>query len=297
MSTVPVPLRSGKVRDLYDIGEGRLLMVASDRVSAFDVVFAEPIPEKGRVLTAMTAFWCEQVADVVENALLTADPAEISEVVSGAGELGDVSGRAMVVSRAEMIPLECIVRGYLAGQAYEEYARSGTVHNMAMPAGLRLADRLPEPLFTPSTKAEAGHDQNIDFAAAASIVGTDTATEVREVCLALYGRAANRAAQAGFILADTKFELGRIGGRLVLCDEVVTPDSSRLWPADQVVPGLVPPAFDKQPLRDWAASQSWDRTPPPPALPARVVEATSARYVAAYERVTGRSLADWYGPQ
>jgi phosphoribosylaminoimidazole-succinocarboxamide synthase len=167
---------------------------------------------------------------------------------------------------------------------------------MAMPAGLRLAERLPEPLFTPSTKAEIGHDENIALAAAASIVGTETATEVRDVCLALYERAAGRAAEAGFILADTKFELGRIDGRLVLCDEVVTPDSSRLWPADQVVVGTVPPAFDKQPLRDWAASQSWDRTPPPPALPDEVVEATSSRYVAAYERVTGRSLADWYGP-
>jgi phosphoribosylaminoimidazole-succinocarboxamide synthase len=287
-------MRSGKVRDLYDVGGDRLLMVASDRVSAFDVVFAEPIPEKGRVLTAMTVFWFEQVADVVENAFLTADPAAMADVV--AGELGDLSGRAMLVRRAEMIPLECIVRGYLAGQAYEEYARSGTIHTMAMPAGLRLAERLPEPLFTPSTKAEIGHDENIALAAAASIVGTETATEVRDVCLALYERAAGRAAEAGFILADTKFELGRIDGRLVLCDEVVTPDSSRLWPADQVVVGTVPPAFDKQPLRDWAASQSWDRTPPPPALPDEVVEATSSRYVAAYERVTGRSLADWYGP-
>jgi phosphoribosylaminoimidazole-succinocarboxamide synthase len=289
-------MRSGKVRDLYEAGPDTLLMVASDRVSAFDVVFAEPIPEKGRVLTAMTVFWCEQVADVVENALVTADPLEIAVAVAGVDELGDVSGRAMLVRRAEMVPLECIVRGYLAGQAAEEYARSGTIHTMPMPPGLRLADRLPEPLFTPSTKAEVGHDQNIDFAAAAAIVGGETAAEARDVCLALYERAARRAAAAGFILADTKFELGRIEGRLVLCDEVVTPDSSRLWPADEVVPGMTPPSFDKQPLRDWASAQSWDRSPPPPALPAEVVSATSARYIAAYERVTGRSLADWYGP-
>ena len=294
--TAKALLRSGKVRDLYDAGTDTLLMVASDRVSAFDVVFAEPIPQKGRVLTAMTAFWCDEVADVVENAMVTSDPSEIARAVEGVGELGDLSGRAMLVRRADMVPLECIVRGYLAGQAAEEYARSGTVHTMAMPAGLRLADPLPEPLFTPSTKAEVGHDVNIDFAAAASIVGLETATEVQAVCLALYERAARRAAEAGFILADTKFELGRIDGRLVLCDEVVTPDSSRLWPAAEVVPGSTPPAFDKQPLRDWASAQAWDRTPPPPSLPPEVVAATSARYIAAYERVTGRSLADWYGP-
>jgi len=292
----PALLRSGKVRDLYDAGPDALLMVASDRVSAFDVVFAEPVPDKGRVLTAMTVFWCDQMADVVDHAMLTADPAEIAAAVDGAGELGDIWGRAMLVRRAEMVPLECIVRGYLAGQAYEEYARAGTVHTMAMPPGLRLADRLPEPIFTPSTKPEVGHDENIDFAAAAAIVGSETAAEARDVCLALYERAAARAADAGLILADTKFELGRIGGHLVLCDEVVTPDSSRLWPAEAVVPGSVPPSFDKQPLRDGAAAQTWDRTPPPPPLPAEVVSATSARYVASYERVTGRSLADWYGP-
>jgi phosphoribosylaminoimidazole-succinocarboxamide synthase len=284
------------VRDLYDAGPDALLMVASDRISAFDVVFAEPIPEKGRVLSAMTMFWCDQVADVVDNAVLSADPQVIAATLEGSGELGDIAGRAMLVRRAEMIPLECIVRGYLAGQAYEEYARSGTVHTMPMPSGLRLGDRLPEPLFTPSTKAEVGHDENIDLAAAAAIVGAETAAQVQEVCLALYERAARRAAEAGLILADTKFEFGRIDGRLVLCDEVVTPDSSRLWPADQVVPGSVPPSFDKQPLRDWASAQSWNRTPPAPPLPPKVVEATSARYVAAYERVTGRSLTDWYGP-
>ncbi|MGH9006668.1 MAG: phosphoribosylaminoimidazolesuccinocarboxamide synthase [Acidimicrobiales bacterium] len=296
MTGAPTLLRSGKVRDLYEAGPAMLLMVASDRVSAFDVVFAEPIPDKGRVLTAMTMFWCEEMADVVDHAMVTADPAAIAESVAGFGQLGEVAGRATLIREAAMLPLECIVRGYLAGQAHDEYARSGTVHGTAMPAGLRLADRLPEPMFTPSTKADVGHDQNIDFAAAASIVGAEAAAEVRDVCLALYRRAAARAAGAGLILADTKFELGRIDGRLVLCDEVVTPDSSRLWPADEVVPGTTPPAFDKQPLRDWASAQLWDKTPPAPALPDDVVDATSNRYVAAYERVTGRSLADWYGP-
>jgi phosphoribosylaminoimidazole-succinocarboxamide synthase len=241
-------------------------------------------------------FWCQEMADVVDNALITADPAELYSAVEGFDELGEVAGRAVLMRLAEMVPLECIVRGYLAGQAYEEYVRSGTVHTMPMPAGLRLADRLPEPIFTPSTKAEVGHDENIDFARAASLVGEETAAQIRDVCLSLYARAARRAAEAGFILADTKFELGRIDGRLVLCDEVVTPDSSRLWPADEVVAGSTPPAFDKQPLRDWASAQPWDRTPPAPPLPPEVVAATSARYVAAYERVTGRSLADWYGP-
>ena len=296
MTGPPALLRSGKVRDLYDAGPDALLRVASDRISAFDVVFAEPIPEKGRVLSALTIYWCDQVADVVDNAVLSADPQVIAASLEGLSELGDIAGRAMLVRRAEMIPIECIVRGYLAGQAYEEYARSGTVHSMPMPPGLRLADRLPEPLFTPSTKPEVGHDENIDLARAAAIVGSETVAQVQEVCLALYERAARRAAEAGLILADTKFELGRIDGRLVLCDEVITPDSSRLWPADQVVPGSVPPSFDKQPLRDWASAQSWDRTPPAPSLPPEVVEATSARYIAAYERVTGRSLADWYGP-
>jgi len=296
LTPAPALLRSGKVRDLYQAGPGLLLMVASDRVSAYDVVFAEPIPHKGRVLTAMTAFWCEELAAVVDHALVTADPARIATLVPGVEELGPVAGRAVVMRAAKMVPLECIVRGYLAGQAYEEYVRSGTIHSMPMPPGLALADRLPEPMFTPSTKAEVGHDENIDFDRAAELVGRRTAQELREICLELYRRAAERVASAGLVLADTKFELGWIDGRLVLCDEVVTPDSSRLWPADQVVPGSPPPSFDKQPLREWAAAQPWDRTPPPPPLPPEVVAATSARYVEAYERVTGRRLADWYGP-
>jgi phosphoribosylaminoimidazole-succinocarboxamide synthase len=287
-------IHSGKVRELYDARGGRLVMVASDRVSAFDVVMAEPIVDKGRVLTAMTCFWCDEMADVVPGTLLAVDPADIERAL-GAALPADWAGRAVLVRRADMLELECIVRGYLAGQAYEEYERSGTVHGEAMPKGLRLADRLDEPMFTPSTKATAGHDLNIDFAAAVDLVGKEAAEAARDICLELYRRAAARCAAAGFVLADTKFELGYVDGVLCLCDEVCTPDSSRLWPADQVVPGTTPPAFDKQPLRDWLAAQPWDRTPPPPPLPPEVTTAMSERYVAAYERVTGRSLGDWYG--
>ena len=294
--TVELPrIHSGKVRELYDAGEDRLLMVASDRVSAFDVIMAEPIPDKGRVLTAMTCFWCEEMADVVPGTQVAVDPAEISAALGGMPLPAEWAGRAVLVRRAEMLPLECIVRGYLAGQAWEEYEKSGTVHGMPMPEGLQLASKLETPIFTPSTKAAEGHDLNIDFAEAVDLVGAEAAVQAQAVCLELYRRAAARAAEAGFILADTKFELGYVDGVLCLCDEVCTPDSSRLWPADQVVPGTTPPAFDKQPLRDWLAAQPWDRTPPPPPLPPEVVTAMSARYVAAYERVTGRSLGDWYG--
>ena len=286
---------TGKVRELYDAGEDRLLMVASDRVSAFDVIMAEPIANKGRVLTAMTAFWSGEMSDIVPGTLLAADPDDIEADLGDARFPPEWAGRAVLVKRADMLPLECIVRGYLAGQAHQEYEKSGTVHGTPMPAGLKLADRLAEPIFTPSTKAEEGHDINIDFAQAVNLVGAEAATAARDISLELYTRAAARAADVGFILADTKFELGYVDGVLSLCDEVCTPDSSRLWPADQVIPGHTPPAFDKQPLRDWLDAQHWDRIPPPPALPASVRDALSARYVAAYERVTGLSLDDWYG--
>jgi phosphoribosylaminoimidazole-succinocarboxamide synthase len=288
-------VHSGKVRELYDAGDERLVMVASDRVSAFDVIMAEPIAAKGRVLTAMTSFWCETLADVCPGSIVAADPTAISAALGGAVLPPEWAGRALLVRRADMLPLECIVRGYLAGQAYEEYVRSGTVHGTALPTGLQLASRLAEPMFTPSTKATEGHDLNIDFAAAVGLVGRETAERARDVCLELYTRAAARCAEAGFVLADTKFELGWVDDELAVCDEVCTPDSSRLWLAAEVVPGATPPAFDKQPLRDWLAAQPWDRTPPPPPLPPEVTDAMSARYVAAYERVTGRSLDDWYG--
>ncbi len=293
--TLPL-LSSGKVRELYDAGNGRLLMVASDRISAFDVIMAEPIPDKGRVLTAMTAAWLDELSDLAPNHLISADPAEFPDGASELpGGLASLAGRAMLVHRAEMLDIECIVRGYLAGSAYKEYERAGTVHGMPMPAGLRHADRLPEPIFTPSTKATEGHDLNIGMAEAVDIVGREAAEAAAALCLAAYTRAAARAERQGIVICDTKFELGYIDGRLALCDEVLTPDSSRFWPADDCAPGTNPPSFDKQPLRDWLEAQPWDKQPPPPSLPDEVVATTAARYVAAYERICGRSLGDWYG--
>ena len=295
MSFTLPPLHSGKVRELYDAGDDRLLMVASDRVSAFDVIMAEPIRDKGRVLTAMTVFWCEEMADVAPGTLLAASPGDIAAALPDQTLPPEWAGRALLVRRAEMLPIECIVRGYLTGSAWKEYRTEGTMHGAPLPAGLLESAALPEPVFTPSTKADEGHDVNISFEDAVDLVGAEAAGTARDICLELYRRAAARAADVGFILADTKFELGYVDGVLALCDEVCTPDSSRLWPADQVVPGTTPPAFDKQPLRDWLADQPWDRVAPPPPLPDRVTTAMSERYIAAYERVTGLSLGDWYG--
>ncbi len=296
-SGTPLPLvSSGKVRELYDAGDGRLLMVASDRISAFDVVMEEPIPDKGRVLTAMTVFWLETLSDLAPNHLISVDPADYPAGAAALpGGLQGLAGRSMLVHRAEMLDIECIVRGYLAGSAYKEYERDGTVHGMAMPAGLAHADRLPEPIFTPSTKATEGHDLNIGMAEAIDLVGKEAAEEASALCLEAYSRAAQRAEAQGIVICDTKFELGYIDGRLAICDEVLTPDSSRFWPADDCAPGSNPPSFDKQPLRDWLEAQPWDKAPPPPTLPPEVVEATSTRYVDAYERVCSRRLADWLG--
>ena len=289
-------LSSGKVRELYDAGQGRLLMVASDRISAFDVIMDEPIPDKGRVLTAMTAYWLEELSDLAPNHLISADTDEFPEGAAALpGGLEELAGRAMLVRRADMLDIECIVRGYLAGSAYKEYQRTGTVHGMAMPAGLRHADRLPEPIFTPSTKAVEGHDLNIGMAEAVDLVGREAAESAAELCLAAYARAAARAEEQGIVICDTKFELGFIDGALSICDEVLTPDSSRFWPADDCAPGTNPPSFDKQPLRDWLEAQQWDKQPPPPSLTDEIVSATSTRYVDAYERVCGRFLHDWYG--
>jgi phosphoribosylaminoimidazole-succinocarboxamide synthase len=284
-------ISSGKVRDIYDAGGGRLLMVTSDRISAFDVVMEEPIPEKGRVLTAMTAFWAEELADVATTHLLATDPDDLPEPANHPS----LAGRAMLVRRADMLPLECIVRGYLSGSAWKEYRSSGTVHGEAMPSGLQESDQLPEPVFTPSTKAEVGHDENISFAAAVDLVGKEVAERARDLSLELYRRGAATALEHGIVIADTKFELGFDGDELIVCDEILTPDSSRFWPADEVTPGKTPPSFDKQPLRDHLESTGWDKKPPPPPLPPEVVDATSARYVEAYERLTGRSMADWHG--
>ncbi|HEX3542699.1 MAG TPA: phosphoribosylaminoimidazolesuccinocarboxamide synthase [Acidimicrobiales bacterium] len=283
-------LSSGKVREIYDLGDDQLLLVTSDRMSAFDVVMAEPIPDKGRVLTALTAFWLDQLGDIAPNHLVSLD------VPPAAASLGsDLAGRVMVVRRAEMLPIECIVRGYLSGSGWAEYRRSGTVCGIALPSGLRQSERLPEPLFTPSTKATSGHDENISPAAAADLVGADTAKLAEEISLAAYRRGAAWAAARGIIVADTKFELGVIDGELAICDEVLTPDSSRFWAADTWEPGSTPPSFDKQPLRDWLEGTGWDKAPPPPPLPDPVVASTRQRYVDAYERLTGRRFADWPG--
>jgi phosphoribosylaminoimidazole-succinocarboxamide synthase len=288
-------VHSGKVRDIYAIGDDRLLMVTSDRLSAFDVVMAEPIPHKGRVLTAMSAFWFEQLADVVAGHLISTDVADLPESVRAAAGQADLAGRVMVTQRADMLPVECIVRGYLSGSAWKEYRRSGTMHGTPLAEGLRESDRLPEPVFTPSTKAEEGHDENISFSAAAELIGESLAAKVRDVSVELYRRGAEWARERGIIIADTKFELGLVDGELVLCDEVLTPDSSRFWPTDAYEPGRTPPSFDKQPVRDYLDTLDWDKKPPPPPLPAEVVSATSRRYIEAYERVTGLSFADWPG--
>jgi len=285
-------LYSGKVRDIYAAGDDQLLMVTSDRISAFDVILEEPIPDKGRVLTAMTVHWLDALSDLAPSHLVSADPARWP---AGAEELGDVAGRTMLVRKADMLPVECIVRGYLAGSGWKEYQASQTLHGQPLPTGLEQADRLPEPLFTPSTKATEGHDLNISFEEAVEILGKETASAARDLCVEAYRRAHAAAEAQGIIVADTKFELGFIDGRLAVCDEVLTPDSSRFWPADQWRPGTNPPSYDKQPVRDWLEGSGWDKTPPPPPLPAEVVRATSERYVTAYERICGRRLSHWYG--
>jgi phosphoribosylaminoimidazole-succinocarboxamide synthase len=288
---------SGKVRDLYETDDGLLLFVASDRLSAFDVVMAEPIPHKGRVLTAMTVFWTELLADVAPTHLVSVvdRPLDVDGLLGGMTS-EDLVGRALLVRPAEMLPLECIVRGYVSGSAWKEYRASGTINGEAMPAGLQESDRLPAPAFTPSTKATVGHDENISYTAAASLVGSDVAAAARDLCLAAYDRGAKWAEERGIIIADTKFELGWVDGELTICDEVLTPDSSRFWPADAWRPGGAPPSLDKQPVRDWLEQTGWDKAPPPPPLPADVVATTSARYVEAYERISGRPFAAWPQP-
>jgi phosphoribosylaminoimidazole-succinocarboxamide synthase len=289
-------VHSGKVRDIYAVDDDRLLMVTSDRISAFDVVMDEPIPDKGRVLTAMSAFWFAELADVVTGHLISTDVADLPPEAQKVAAEADLAGRVMLTRRAEMLPVECIVRGYITGSAWKEYRAAGTMHGAAMPAGLRESDRLPEPVFTPSTKAEVGDkDENISFDAAADLIGDALAAKVRDVALDVYQRGADWARERGIIIADTKFELGLVNGELVLCDEVLTPDSSRFWPTDAWQPGSTPPSFDKQPVRDYLDGLDWDKTPPPPPLPPDIVAATSERYVEAYERITGRSFAGWPG--
>ena len=290
---VELPLvHRGKVRDVYDAGDGHLLLVASDRISAFDVVMAEPIPDKGRVLTAISSFWFDELAEIAPNHVVSTDLGDFPEGARGA----ELVGRSVLCRRAEMLPIECIVRGYLSGTAWKEYRTSGTVHGEPMPSGLRESDQLPAPIFTPSIKAEVGeHDENISFDRAVGLVGADVAAAARSMALDLYARGAALAAERGIIVADTKFELGFVDGELIVADEMLTPDSSRFWRADSWAPGRTPPSFDKQPLRDWLETLDWDKRPPPPPLPDDVVAATRSRYVEAYERLTGRSFDDWPG--
>lgn len=283
-------VHSGKVRDLYRTESGELVMVASDRISAFDFVLRPTIPDKGRILTAMTVWWFERLADIVPNHMISVDHPAIPV---------QWRGRAMLCTSLQMVPVEAVARGYLAGSGVTEYRASGAVCGVDLPAGLVDGDRLPEPIFTPATKADLGeHDENVSFDRVVETVGAETATAVRELTLAVYSRAAAIAAERGIILADTKFEFGHdASGALVLGDEVLTPDSSRFWPADSWQPGEPQPSYDKQYIRDWLASSAsgWDRASdaPPPSLPAEVIEATRARYIEAYERLTGLRLADW----
>ena len=276
------PCRRGKVRDVYDLGD-RLVIVATDRLSAFDWVLPTGIPDKGRVLTALTLFWLGRLG--VPNHLLSADVADMPPAFAG------LAGRSMLVRKAEVVPVECVVRGYLAGSGWKEYQASGKVCGVSLPPGLQQAQELPEPIFTPATKEESGHDENISFEHMAGLVGLPLAEELRRRSLDVYRRAAEYARGRGLLLADTKFEWGRLpGGGVILIDEVLTPDSSRFWPADVYRPGGSPPSFDKQFVRDWLEASGWDKNSPPPELPADVVARTRAKYLEAYERLMGTTL-------
>lgn len=283
LSSIP-RLYRGKVRDTYDLGGGRLLIITSDRISAFDVIMAEPIPGKGQVLNALSNFWFDRLQDVGPNHLTGIDPVD----VVAPGERDQVLGRAVVALKLKPIPVEAVVRGYLIGSGWADYRRDGRICGVSLPPGLRLADRLPEPVFTPAHKADLGeHDENIDFDTMCQRIGTGLANRVRDFSLRLYEKAARIALAKGIIIADTKFEFGLDdAGELRLMDEVLTPDSSRFWPADQYRPDVSPPSFDKQYLRDWLETQSWSKTPPPPTLPADVIEKTAARYQEALDRLT-----------
>ncbi|MDQ1422189.1 MAG: phosphoribosylaminoimidazole-succinocarboxamide synthase [Acidimicrobiaceae bacterium] len=284
VSDLPL-LSSGKVRDMYAFGDN-ILMVASDRISTYDVVHPTPIPDKGKVLTGISVHWFRLTDQIVPNHLLAAAVPVPT----------DLRGRGLIVKSLEMLPVECVVRGYLTGSGWKDYQATGAVCGIELPAGLRESDRLPSPIFTPASKAPLGdHDENIDFEAAVAAVGDlATAERLRDISLALYETAAAHALERGIILADTKFEFGLDhGGRLTLGDEVLTPDSSRFWPADGYEPGRPQPSFDKQYVRDWATTTGWDRTPPAPAIPDEVVAGTQARYVEAYERITGEPFSAW----
>jgi len=283
------PDTRGKVRDIYDLGDDRLMLVASDRISAFDVVLDQPIPFKGEVLTKLSLFWFDLLSNIVPNHFLTADIADLPERFAPHADW--LAGRFMIVRKARVFPVECIVRGYLAGSGWNEYRRTGTVCGLPLGGHLRESDRLAQPCFTPSTKAEIGeHDMNITFEETVELVGTEVAETLDRTSVALYERARDHAAERGIIIADTKFEFGEIDGEVTLVDEVLTPDSSRFWPADEYEPGRGQASFDKQYVRDWLEASGWDKTPPPPTLPDEIVAGTSKRYIEAYEKITGRTF-------
>src|SRR6476620_3695489 len=283
------PHASGKVRDIFDLGD-TLLLVATDRISAFDYVLGSGIPDKGRILTQLSAFWFSYLADVVPNHLVSLDVADYPAIVAPFADV--LRGRSMLVRRTSPVPIECVARGYLSGSGWKDYGRTGAVCGIPLPAGLRESDRLPEPLFTPSTKAEEGHDENISIDEAADLIGRELADRVAELAIALYRRGSEIAEPAGIILADTKFEFGTdpATGELILIDEVLTPDSSRFWDAADYEPGRAQSSFDKQYVRDYLETLDWDKTPPGPELPDEVVAGTRARYVEAFERITGASF-------
>jgi phosphoribosylaminoimidazole-succinocarboxamide synthase len=286
-------LRSGKVRDLYAVGDDRLLLVASDRLSAFDVVLPTEIPDKGRVLTGLSRFWFSETADIVPNHLVGTAPSDLpAGFLEDPAAAAELRGRMMLCRRVEVLPIEVIVRGYLAGSGWKDYQRTGAVCGIPLAAGLRESERLPEPLFTPSTKAEEGHDENITVEEAGRLIGGEMAERVRDIAIALYRRGSEIAEPARIILADTKFEFGvdRSSGELLLIDEVLTPDSSRFWDAADYEPGRAQASFDKQFVRDWLEQQPWDKTPPGPELPADIVAGTRQRYVEAFERISGASF-------
>ena len=281
------PDAQGKVRDIYDLGD-KLLMVATDRISAFDYILEDEIPHKGAVLTQISLFWLEQLKDVIGNHLISADVADLPEQFKPYADY--LRGRFMLVKKAEMFPVECIVRGYLAGSGLKEYQKQGTVCGIQLPEGLVNSSKLPEPIFTPSTKAEIGdHDENISFERCAEILGEDAATQLRDLAIKVSSVARDHAAENGIIIADTKFEFGVIDGQIILADEVLTPDSSRFWPGDAYEPGRDQASFDKQYVRDWL-NANWDRQGNPPHLPQEVIERTSQKYIAAYEKISGKKF-------
>jgi phosphoribosylaminoimidazole-succinocarboxamide synthase len=287
MTPTPRLRARGKVRDIYDAGDDRLLLVATDRISAFDVVLPDPIPDKGRVLTGLSSFWFDRTSDLVPNHVLSSDPTVFPPPFA---DVPALAGRAMLVRKAKVVPMECVARGYLAGSGWTQYRATGAVCGVSLPGGLVESDRLPEPIFTPTSKAEAGHDLPLSPDEAAELVGKGLFECLKELTLGVYERLADTAASRGIILADTKFEFGFADGELMLIDEVGTPDSSRFWPTDGYAPGGAQPSFDKQFVRDHLDRSGWDREPPAPPLPPEVVEGTRARYLEAYERITDESF-------